>query len=86
MEMSEEKTVAKPAESEPSLAVKIVAIIIGTAGAAIAVYLGFWLFDYVKTELFGGTALPPDSALPVPLKGINPVIWEEAKRMTKATP
>ncbi len=86
--MSDETTSKKetPDSESPSLTAKLVAILLGTGAALLAAYFGIWVFQKVKssTHKLLNNGMPPASELPEALKDISPVVWNEAKRLTKA--
>ena len=79
---------AEEKRTEPSLIVKLVAIMLGTGGALLAAYFGFWVYQrlrsYAHRALNDG--IPRPEELPPALQSISPVIWNEAKRLTKNIP
>lgn len=87
--MSEEdntKPGTNTSEESPSLAVKLVAILLGTGAALLAAYFGIWIFNKLKssTHKLLNNGMPPASELPEALRDVSPVVWNEAKRLTKA--
>lgn len=83
--MTEENKTTKPVELP--FYVKIGGILIGTTLGLLAVYFGFKCFSFFKAYFFSTVGqLPPiNESLPPVLHDINPVIWEEANRITRAS-
>lgn len=65
---------------------KIGAIILGTSAALLMVYFGFRAFNFIYGMFTNALeAIPADNTLPPALQSMNPVIWEEANRITRAS-
>lgn len=65
---------------------KIGAILLGTSAALLVVYFGFRAFNFIYGMFTNAIdAIPPDNILPPALQSMNPVIWEEANRITRAS-
>lgn len=76
--MVEEQQTTPKAEEEVSSLQKYIGIILGTILAFLAFYVCQLAYDWGLTKWRG---IPSDKVLPPPLKGINPVIWQEAVKL-----
>lgn len=86
----EESHKEEVSSNEPPISIwaKAIAVLLGAGGALLAAYFGLWVFNKIKSYAHKSlnNGLPPPSELPTALRDISPVVWNEAKRLTKSIP